>query len=153
MPIESHYEATKIYLYSTRNNLHITHNLNKANHILEKEISKSLDKDTEGVNGIIVKGKITKSKVCAPYGTFEYYLELGKGIAPYYEIMNLGIENEIITKVGNTYSYNDAKIGVGLGQVETFLKDNLEVQEEIEQKILSKISTKPQEIIETTENQ
>lgn len=120
---------------------------------LKIEISKSLDKDTEGVNGIIVKGKITKSKVCAPYGTFEYYLELGKGIAPYYEIMNLGIENEIITKVGNTYSYNDAKIGVGLGQVETFLKDNLEVQEEIKQKILSKISTKPQEIIETTENQ
>ena len=112
---------------------------------LKIEISKSLDKDTEGIAGIIVKGKITKSKVCAPYGTFEYYLELGKGISPFYEVMNLGIEQEIITKMGNTYSYSDTKIGVGLGQVEEFLKDNPEVLEEIKQKVLLQLNTTPKE--------
>jgi len=109
---------------------------------LKIEIAKSVDKDTEGIHGIIVKGKITKSKVCAPYGEFEYYLELGKGIAPFYEVMNLGIELGIIQKTGNTYTYGEnAKIGVGLGQVETFLKDNPEVLEEIKQKVLAQLNT------------
>lgn len=117
---------------------------------LKIEISKSLDKDSGEINGIIIKGKITKSKVCAPYGTFEYYLELGKGITPYYEVMNLGVEYEIITKVGNTYSYNGNKIGVGLGQVEIFLKDNPEVQGEIKELILLKPAPQ-QEIIEQKE--
>jgi len=47
---------------------------------LKIEISKSIDKDTDGVYGIVVKGKITKSKVCIPFKEFEYYVEFGKGI-------------------------------------------------------------------------
>ena len=114
---------------------------------LKIEISKSVDKDSDGINGIIVKGKITKSKVCAPYGEFEYYLELGKGIAPYYEIMNKAIELDIINKTGNTYTYGEsqAKLGVGLGQVETFLKDNPELLKEIKQLVLTKLNPPLQE--------
>ena len=104
---------------------------------LKIEISKSLDKDSnKEVFGTIVKGKITKSKVCKPYGEFEYYLELGKGIMPYYEIMNLSIDNEIITKTGNTYSWKELKLGVGQKQLEDFLQDNPEVLEQIKQELL-----------------
>lgn len=109
---------------------------------LKIEISKSLDKDsTKEIFGTIVKGKITKSKVCSPYGEFEYYLALGKGIVPYYEIMNLSIEQGIIAKTGNTYSWKDAKLGVGQGQLEDFLQDNPEVLEEIKQELLLKLNT------------
>jgi len=105
---------------------------------LKIEISKSLDKDSnKEVFGTIVKGKITKSKVCKPYGEFEYYLELGKGIMPYYEIMNLSIDNEIITKTGNTYSWKELKLGVGQKQLEDFLQDNPEVLEEIKKELLT----------------
>lgn len=109
---------------------------------LKIEISKSLDKDTDGVYGIIVKGKITKSKVCIPYKEFEYYVEFGRGIVQDYEIINLGIEHEVIKKTGNTYSWNESKLGVGQNQLEQFLKDNPEVMEEIKQQVLSKLSEK-----------
>jgi RecA/RadA recombinase len=61
---------------------------------LKIEISKSLDKDkvTKDVYGLIVGGKITKSKVCQPFKTFEYYVEFGKGIISSYEIIELSIE-------------------------------------------------------------
>lgn len=116
---------------------------------LKIEISKSLDKDTDGVYGIVVKGKITKSKVCIPWKEFEYYVEFGRGIAPEYEIINLGIENNIINKTGNTYSYEGNKLGVGQTQLETFLKDNPELMEEIKQKVLESLEPK-QELVEAT---
>ena len=106
---------------------------------LKIEISKSLDKDTDGVYGIIVKGKITKSKVGIPYKEFEYYVEFGKGIVDSYEIRNFAIDLEIITKSGNTYSYGDIKLGVGEGQLEKCLSENLELLEEIKQKVLLKL--------------
>lgn len=122
---------------------------------LKIEISKSLDKDTEGVYGIIVKGKVTKSKVCPPFKTFEYYVEFGKGIIPRYEIMNMAIDQEIIIKTGNTYSWKDCKLGVGLGQLETFLEDNPEMMEEIRQELFQNDETntvttyeEPEEVIE-----
>ena len=107
---------------------------------LKIEISKSLDKDTDGVYGIVVKGKITKSKVCVPFKEFEYYVEFGKGIKQSYEIINLGVELGIITKTGNTYSWKDTKLGVGMGQLESFLEDNPELMEQIKEEVLSKLS-------------
>lgn len=107
------------------------------------ELSKSLDKDTNGVYGIVVKAKITKNKLAAPYLTAEYYVEFGKGIVPSYEIMNLAIDQGIIQKTGNTYSWKECKLGVGLGQLETFFEDNPDVLEEIRQELLSEKLTTP----------
>lgn len=107
---------------------------------LKIEISKSLDKDTEGVYGIIVKGKITKSKVCVPYKEFEYYVEFGKGIVPSYEIINTAVDLEIIQKAGNTYSYGDTKLGVGMKQMEAFLTDNQELLEYIKKDVIDRIT-------------
>ena len=114
----------------------------KYSQALKIEISKSLDKDTDGVYGIIVKGKITKSKVCIPFKEFEYYVEFGKGIIQSYEVINTAIELGIITKTGNTYSWKDSKLGVGQGQLEQFLKDNPEVLEEIKKEVLNKLENK-----------
>jgi recombination protein RecA len=109
---------------------------------LKIEISKSLDKDkvTKDVYGLIVGGKITKSKVCQPFKTFEYYVEFGKGIISSYEIIELSIEKEIILKIGNTYSWNDCKLGVGMKQLTDFLEDNPEVLEEIKVQLLLKLN-------------
>jgi recombination protein RecA len=104
------------------------------------ELSKSLDKDTDGVHGLVVKAKVTKNKFAVPYLLGEYYVEFGKGIVPDYEITNAAVELEIITKAGNTYSYNETRLGVGQGQLEQFLKDNPELLEEIKQKVIEKIT-------------
>jgi recombination protein RecA len=104
---------------------------------LRIDLSKSLDKQSDGIPGIVVKAKVTKNKFAPPHLTAEYYVEFGKGIVPRYEIMNLAIDAEIIKKTGNTYSWRDSKLGVGLGQLETFLEDNPEVLEEIKQELLS----------------
>lgn len=111
---------------------------------LKIEISKSLDRDkvTKDVYGIIVGGKITKSKVCQPFKTFEYYVEFGRGIVPSYEILELSIEHEIIIKTGNTYSWKDCKLGVGLKQLTDFIEDNPEVLMEIEEELKEKLNIK-----------
>lgn len=113
---------------------------------LKIEISKSLDKDTGGVYGIIVKGKVTKSKVGIAWREFEYYVEFGKGIKPSYEVINLAVDKEIITKTGNTYSYNSTKLGVGQAQLETCLEDNLELLEEIKIKLINLIKNPTKEV-------
>lgn len=118
---------------------------------LKLELSKSLDKDEDGVNGIIVKGKVTKSKVCQPYKTFEYMIRFGEGIVQAYEIMNLAVEKEIFIKAGNTYYYNETKLGVGLGQVQKFLEDNPEMCEVVKEKLSGMDNLLPIETPEQTE--
>lgn len=117
---------------------------------LKIEISKSLDKDSDGVYGIIVKGKITKAKVCSPYKEFEYYVQFGRGIQRWSEVMSLAIEFSIIAKEGNTYSFEGGKLGVGLGQLESFLQDNPELLSVLEEKVLAQIK-EPLPIKETEE--
>jgi recombination protein RecA len=107
---------------------------------LKLEISKSLDKDADGAYGIVVKGKVTKSKVCVPHKEFEYYVEFGKGIVPRYEIMNTAIDLEIITKAGNTYSYQDTKLGVGVGQLEKMLEDNPDILDAVKHEVIDRIT-------------
>ncbi|MEI6186897.1 MAG: DNA recombination/repair protein RecA [Alphaproteobacteria bacterium] len=119
---------------------------------LKIEITKSIDKDTDGVYGIYVKGKITKSKVCIPWKEFEYYVEFGKGIQRYKEVMELAIEKGIIGKTGNTYSFEGSKLGVGQGQLEAFLLDNTELLKEIENKVLAAIK-EPIEIVDMSDLQ
>ncbi len=116
---------------------------------LKLEISKSLDKDSDGVHGIVVKGKVTKSKVGNPYKEFEYYVQFGSGIQKWQEIMTVAIDLGIIAKEGNTYSYDGNKLGVGLGQLETFLTDNLDLIPVLEQQVIEKL--KEPKVIEEPE--
>lgn len=105
---------------------------------LKIELSKSLDKTTDGIQGITVKAKVTKNKFAPPYEMGEYYVEFGKGIVKEYEVIVAATEKEIITKTGNTYFYGEIKLGVGQKQLEEFLESNPELLEEIKQKVLEK---------------
>lgn len=103
--------------------------------VLKIEISKSLDKDGEGdVGGIMVKGKITKSKVCIPYKRFEYYVEFGLGIVKVQEIIDLSIANGNIEKAGAWYVVDGNKLQ-GEDKVKQFLLDNPDYMIVLENKI------------------
>jgi len=104
--------------------------------VLKIEITKSLDKDTDGAYGIFVKGKITKSKVCPPYKEFQYYVKFGEGIQREHEIYDLAVEQKVIQKGGAWFTLPDLEDKIqGEEAVLQYLKDNKEYTQELLKKI------------------
>ena len=80
--------------------------------------------------------KVVKNKVAPPFRTTEFDILYGEGISKIGEIIDLGVNFEIIKKSGSWFSYGDTKIGQGRDAVKTLLQDNPELMEELEQKIM-----------------
>jgi len=94
-------------------------------------------KDTEGgVLGNKTRVKIVKNKVAPPFKTAEFDIMYGEGISKTGEILDLGVELEIIEKSGSWFSYEGSKLGQGRDSVKSILKDNPELTQELEGKIL-----------------
>ena len=99
-------------------------------------------KDTEGgVLGNKTRVKIVKNKVAPPFKTAEFDIMYGEGISKTGEILDLGVDLEIIEKSGSWFSYGGSKLGQGRDSVKSILKDNPELSEELEQKIFELINT------------
>ncbi len=93
-------------------------------------------KDTNGaVMGNKTRVKVVKNKVAPPFKTVEFDIMYGKGISRIGELLDIGVEAEIIKKSGSWFSYGDTKLGQGRDAVKTLLDDNPELAEEIEGKI------------------
>ena len=94
-------------------------------------------KDTEGgALGNKTRVKIVKNKVAPPFKTAEFDIMYGEGISKTGEILDIGVELDIIEKSGSWFSYGGSKLGQGRDSVKSILKDNPELMEELEQKIL-----------------
>ena len=97
-------------------------------------------KDTEGgVLGNKTRVKIVKNKVAPPFKTAEFDIMYGEGISKTGEILDIGVELDIIEKSGSWFSYGGSKLGQGRDSVKSILKDNPELMEEIEQKIFEQL--------------
>ena len=97
-------------------------------------------KDKEGnVTGNHVKVKVVKNKLAPPFRVAEFDIMYGEGISKNGEIVDLGVDHDIIQKSGAWYSYNGAKIAQGRDAAKQFFDDNQEVALEIELKIKEKI--------------
>jgi recombination protein RecA len=83
--------------------------------------------------------KVVKNKVAPPFRTTEFDIMYGEGISKIGEIIDLGVNYEIIKKSGSWFSYGDTKIGQGRDAVKNLLLDNPELMEELEQKIMATI--------------
>ena len=99
-------------------------------------------KDGETVLGNKVKVKVVKNKVAPPFRKAEFEIMFGEGISKIGEIVDLGVEYEIIKKSGSWFSYGDTKLGQGNEAVKEMLKDNPELAEELEAKIMQTIGDK-----------
>ena len=99
-------------------------------------------KDGDNVIGNQVRVKVVKNKVAPPFRKAEFEITFGEGISKVGEIVSLGVEYEIIKKSGSWFSYNDTKLGQGSDAVKALLKDNPELCEEIEAKIMQKLNDK-----------
>ncbi|MFY7810607.1 MAG: recombinase RecA [Flavobacterium sp.] len=96
-------------------------------------------KDGEIVLGNRTKVKVVKNKVAPPFTFAEFDIMYGEGISKTGEVLDLAVEFEIIKKAGSWYSYQETKLGQGRDAVKQLLKDNVELMEEIEQKIIVKL--------------
>jgi recombination protein RecA len=92
-------------------------------------------KDTDEVSGNRVKVKIVKNKVAPPFRIAEFDIMFGEGISKAGEIIDLGVEYEIIKKSGSWFSYGETRLGQGRDAVKQLILDNPELMEELETKI------------------
>ena len=94
-----------------------------------------------GVLGNKTRVKIVKNKVAPPFKTTEFDIMYGEGISKIGEILDIGVEQDIIEKSGSWFSYGGSKLGQGRDAVKAILKDNPELMEELEEKILEQLKT------------
>jgi recombination protein RecA len=95
-------------------------------------------KDGNDIIGNRTKVKIAKNKVAPPFRTVEFDIIYGEGVSKVGEIVDLGVDMEIVKKSGSWFSYNDTKLGQGRDAVKALLNDNPELALEIENKIKDK---------------
>ena len=95
-------------------------------------------------NGVVIgnktRVKVVKNKVAPPFKTVEFDIMYGIGISRIGELIDKGVESEIIAKSGSWFSYDNTKLGQGRDAVKKLLDDNPELAEEIEEKIKTSIS-------------
>ena len=99
-------------------------------------------KDGDEILGNQVRVKVVKNKVAPPFRKAEFEIIFGEGISKIGEIVDLGVEYNIIKKSGSWFSYGDSKLGQGRDATKALLRDNPELCEELEAKIMQAIADK-----------
>jgi len=97
-------------------------------------------KDGDQPIGNQVRVKVVKNKVAPPFRKAEFEITFGEGISKIGEIVDLATEHNIIKKSGSWFSYEDSKLGQGRDAVKALLKDNPELCDELEAKIMQVLS-------------
>ena len=100
-------------------------------------------KKGDEIVGNETKVKVVKNKVAPPFKLAHFEILYGQGISHEGELIDLGVTHKLIEKAGAWYSYNGDKIGQGKEKVRTFLKDNPDIADTIEQTLREKLLTKP----------
>ena len=97
-------------------------------------------KDGDSIIGNRTKVKVVKNKVAPPFRVVEFDIFYGKGISRVGELIDLGVDFEVLQKSGSWYSYQGNKLGQGRDSVRELILDNPELMEEIEQKIVDALA-------------
>ncbi|MCH4822538.1 recombinase RecA [Gramella lutea] len=101
--------------------------------------STQIKDSSNNVMGNKTRVKVVKNKVAPPFKTAEFDIMYGEGVSKIGEIIDIGVDYEIVKKSGSWFSYEDTKLGQGRDAVKTLLKDNPDLMEELEEKIKNAI--------------
>ncbi|MDZ4752518.1 MAG: recombinase RecA [Flavobacteriales bacterium] len=99
-------------------------------------------KDGEHAIGNRSKVKVVKNKVAPPFRIAEFDIIFGQGISRLGELIDLGVDYNVVKKSGSWFSYKETKLGQGRDAVKQLLDDNPELMEEIEKEVLAAIAAK-----------
>ncbi|MDT0675319.1 recombinase RecA [Autumnicola musiva] len=97
--------------------------------------STQIKDSNSNVMGNKTRVKVVKNKVAPPFKTAEFDIMYGEGVSKIGEIIDIGVDYEIVKKSGSWFSYEDTKLGQGRDAVKTILKDNPDLMDELETKI------------------
>jgi recombination protein RecA len=100
-----------------------------------------IKEDADNITGNRVKVKVVKNKVAPPFKVVEFDIMYGRGISKAGEIVDLGVELNVIQKAGSWFSYGGNKLGQGRDAVKQLIEDNPELMEELEKKIKGSLAT------------
>ncbi len=98
-------------------------------------------KEGEEIIGNRTKVKVVKNKVAPPFRKAEFDIMYGEGISKVGEIIDLGVDLNIIKKSGSWFSYGETRLGQGRDSVKALIKDNPELMEELEKLIKEALTT------------
>jgi recombination protein RecA len=98
-----------------------------------------IKESADSIIGNRTKVKVVKNKIAPPFKVVEFDIMYGKGISKSGEILDLGVELEIIQKSGSWFSYDGNKLGQGRDSVKLLLEDNSELMDQLERLIKEKI--------------
>ncbi|MAN88087.1 MAG: recombinase RecA [Algoriphagus sp.] len=104
-----------------------------------------IKESADNILGNRTRVKVVKNKVAPPFKVVEFDIMYGQGISKVGEIIDLGVEFDIIKKAGSWFSYNGEKLGQGRDAAKNLLLDNPELMEELEGKIKSASGLLPTE--------
>jgi recombination protein RecA len=95
--------------------------------------------------------KVVKNKLAPPFKNVEFDLMYGEGISKTGDLLDMGVQLEVIDKSGSWYSYNGERMGQGRENVKIFLKDNPDIFSDIELKVREKLGIGTEAKAEQTE--
>ncbi|PIP92054.1 DNA recombination/repair protein RecA, partial [Candidatus Wolfebacteria bacterium CG18_big_fil_WC_8_21_14_2_50_39_7] len=98
-------------------------------------------KKGEEVVGNRTRAKVAKNKVAPPFKIAEFDIMYGEGISYEGDVLNMGIKSGVVKKTGNTYSFEDEKLGVGLEACREKLKQDKKLLGEIKKKVLESLKS------------
>src|SRR6056297_17814 len=101
-------------------------------------------KDGDDVQGNRARVKVVKNKLAPPFRKAEFDIVYGEGISKVGELIDLGVELELVKKSGSWFSYGETRLGQGRDAVKSLIKDNPELAEELETRIKEALSKKDQ---------
>ncbi len=102
-------------------------------------------KDGEDIQGNHTRVKVVKNKVAPPFRKAEFDIMYGEGISKNGEILDLGVDYDVIKKSGSWFSYGDSKLGQGREAVKNVIAENPELALELENKIIDAINNPVEE--------
>jgi len=100
-------------------------------------------KEGQDVVGNRTKVKVVKNKIAPPFREVEFDIIYGRGISKEGEILDLGVESNLIEKSGTWYSYNGERLGQGRENAKNFLRDHPDLISDIDAKIRQACNLKP----------
>lgn len=98
-----------------------------------------IKESADNILGNRTRVKVVKNKVAPPFKVIEFDIMYGQGISKIGEIIDLGVELNIVNKAGSWFSYDGNKLGQGRDAVKKIFEDNPELMDEVEAKIKAKI--------------
>ncbi|MEP1095732.1 MAG: recombinase RecA [Cyclobacteriaceae bacterium] len=99
-----------------------------------------IKESADNVMGNRTRVKVVKNKVAPPFKVVEFDIMYGRGISKSGEIVDIGVELDVVQKSGSWFSYNGNKLGQGRDAVKQLIEDNPELMEELEKGIREKIA-------------